>query len=117
MINDSRYCYICNKFHPATIKCPPTNVLPENGPTEIILGNGMVDVGPIAYNGKIGLLLRNRSTYIPVGQPGEINDQEYWPKTGDVVIWFDRGDRGDVLFDAVLSIRKLLMGPQGDNNV
>ncbi len=113
---ESRFCYICKSFHPSPLSCESAewNQDQTGGkPTEVILGHGMIDLGPITYNGRTGLLLRKRDHHIPVGQPGEVQG-EYWPRSGDVVIWFDNGDRGDTLLEAIMEVRQTMMGAQTD---
>ncbi|WP_210203041.1 hypothetical protein [Pseudaminobacter soli (ex Li et al. 2025)] len=64
---------------------------------EISMGHGLVDVGPITWQGRSGILLRPRDKHIPVGSPGELQDQSYWPVSGDVVIWIDWPEGAEII--------------------
>lgn len=59
----------------------------ENMATQIEMGHGKVDVSRIEHEGRSGILFRPRSSFIPVGHEGELPAGEYWPVSGDVVIW------------------------------
>lgn len=59
----------------------------KNMATQIEMGHGKVDVSRIDHEGRSGILFRPRNSFIPVGQEGELPAGEYWPVSGDVVIW------------------------------
>ncbi|MGC1304774.1 MAG: hypothetical protein WA840_20585 [Caulobacteraceae bacterium] len=56
--------------------------------TEVTIGQGRVDISPINWNGKSGVLISPREHHVPLGEvTGE--PREYSTKAGDVVIWID----------------------------
>ncbi|MCZ7909350.1 DUF551 domain-containing protein [Agrobacterium leguminum] len=59
----------------------------QNMATQIEMGHGKVDVSRIEHEGRSGILFRPRASVIPVGQEGDLPAGEYWPVSGDVVIW------------------------------
>lgn len=61
---------------------------------EIMMGHGLVDIGPITWGTRKGVLLAPRDYVIPPGEPGRLQDQTYWPVRGDVVIWIDKPGAG-----------------------
>lgn len=65
--------------------------------TQIAMGHGRVDVGPITHEGRVGLLLHPRPEVIPVGEAGTLQNVDYWPQEGDVVIWLDGPERGETI--------------------
>lgn len=62
--------------------------------TQITLGKGLVDVGPILWDGRRGILLRPRPHHLPINDAGELQNVEYLPVEGDVVIWLDGLEAG-----------------------
>lgn len=56
--------------------------------TQITLGGGFVDVGVCTTENEFGVILRPRENHIPVGDDGELADENYTAIEGDVVIWF-----------------------------
>lgn len=69
--------------------------------TQISMGHGLVDVGDIQHEGRKGILFSPRECHIPIGAEGSISG-DYWPRTGDVVIWIDNAD-GAAVIDKHLS--------------
>jgi len=70
------------------------------GATEIAMGHGLVDVGPIYLEDRVGIILHPRTDFIPIGEGGSIGGdppQFYDPQSGDVVIWLDGPERGTTI--------------------
>ncbi|NTG85814.1 hypothetical protein G6L15_06580 [Agrobacterium rhizogenes] len=64
---------------------------------EIVMGRGLIDVTSISYDGRSGILFRPRSEHIPVGDEGQLQEGEYWPVAGDVVIWIENDGGAQVI--------------------
>lgn len=81
--------------HPGDAMWPIASVPPKMlDAVEISMGYGAVDIGPFTWGTRKGVLLAPRSYIIPPGQPGRLQNQEYWPVRGDVVIWIDQPGAG-----------------------
>lgn len=70
--------------------------------THITLGAGICDIGPINYGDKTAVLIRPRANHVPFGQQGELQNTEYVPVKGDVVIW-SKGEGSSVLIKELLA--------------
>lgn len=70
---------------------------------QIAMGHGLVDVGPIYWQGRTGIILHPRSGHIPLGKPGELSG-DYWPTNDDVVIWIDKPEGATVIIDELAAL-------------
>jgi hypothetical protein len=80
--------------------------------TEVTIGRGLVDIGPIYWLGKTGVLIRARPNHIAFGEPGELQKGEYDTAPGDVVIWVDGSP--DVLIRELAALRPSPPAPEGE---
>lgn len=89
-------------------RCALTAEVETGKAAEIVMGRGLVDVTTISYQGRTGILFRPRSEHIPVGADGQLQEGEYWPVAGDVVIWIEN-EAGAQVIDKFL--RPFLTSP------
>lgn len=93
--------------HTPSVERDAPDVNPTNdGATVIEIGHGLVDVGAFGDEKRIGLLLRPRPRFIPVGEPGELQNVIYQPVAGDVVIWLDGPELGQTIINELEAIAR-----------
>ncbi|GJD41361.1 WYL domain-containing protein [Methylobacterium bullatum] len=81
--------------------------------TQITLGEGVVDIGPITHEGKTGVLFRPRKEHIAFGEAGQLPEGEYWPVPGDVVLWVS-GKGPGVAIEALAALAHPQQGGERD---
>jgi hypothetical protein len=81
--------------------------------THVTVGLGLCDIGPIKAEGRTGVLVRPRGEHIPFGEPGELQNTEYWPRKGDVVIWVE-GDGPGVLIKELAALSAAPASPRAE---